>query len=247
MIARRFLMVAATGALALVLAGCGGSQAASTSSAGQNASASVAASASASAATSAPASTSAATESSAPADASASAAASPSASAASSSASAPASPAAPAAEGITEQDAIAIALAHAGFAEGDVTFTKVGQDLDDGRNEWEIEFIVDTTEYDYDIDAATGDIIAFDNEIEDDLVVQSQAPTADIGRDAAVAVALQDAGVAEADCIELEAEIDYDSSPQHYDVSFTAGGMEYDYDIDVATGDILTRSQEVDD
>lgn len=68
-----------------------------------------------------------------------------------------------------------------------------------------------------------------------------------IGEDAAKEIALTHAGVAAADCTELKVELDTDDAVVHYDVDFKAGGMEYDYDIDSTTGDILQSNSEVDD
>ena len=74
------------------------------------------------------------------------------------------------------------------------------------------------------------------------------AATADrISREQARDIALQHAGVAESACTKLEIELDTDEIPVHYDVDFKAGGMEYDYDIDAATGDILQSKSEPDD
>ena len=44
----------------------------------------------------------------------------------------------------------------------------------------------------------------------------------------------------------MTAELDYDA-PIHYDVDFKAGGLEYDYDIDAVTGEVLKSKSEVDD
>jgi len=68
-----------------------------------------------------------------------------------------------------------------------------------------------------------------------------------IGDQAALDIALGDAGFAAADVTELEVELDYDDAVVHYDVNFKQGGMEYDYDIDATTGSILSSSSEVDD
>ena len=62
-----------------------------------------------------------------------------------------------------------------------------------------------------------------------------------------MAAALKDAGVAEADATELKAELDPDDAVVHYDVEFKAGGMEYDYEIDAATGEVLKGESEADD
>ena len=68
-----------------------------------------------------------------------------------------------------------------------------------------------------------------------------------IGDDAAKAIALNDAGLAETDVTELKSELDLDDAVVHYDVDFKAGGLEYDYDIDATTGNILSSNSEVDD
>ena len=55
-----------------------------------------------------------------------------------------------------------IALGHAGVSASSVSFSKVKLDDDDGRGVDEIEFYVGNTEYDYKIDAYSGDIIEYD-------------------------------------------------------------------------------------
>lgn len=68
-----------------------------------------------------------------------------------------------------------------------------------------------------------------------------------IGNDAAKAAALAHAGVDEASCTEMKVNLDMDDAIIHYDVEFKSGGMEYDYDIDPVTGDVLSASSEIDD
>jgi len=79
---------------------------------------------------------------------------------------------------------------------------------------------------------------------------QGTAPANDasayIGEEAAKDAALSHAGVAAADCTELEIELDLDELPVHYDVGFKVGNMEYDYNIDATTGEVLTFDSEVD-
>lgn len=62
-----------------------------------------------------------------------------------------------------------------------------------------------------------------------------------------MAAALAHAGLAQGDVTALDAELDNDDPVIHYDVDFKSGGMEYDYEIDAATGDVITFSSEVDD
>ena len=60
---------------------------------------------------------------------------------------------------ITEAEAKSASVKHAGFAESDVTFTKVEQDLDGTVKKFEIEFVNGGKEYNYEINMETGEII----------------------------------------------------------------------------------------
>ena len=57
-----------------------------------------------------------------------------------------------------------IALEDAGLSADDVTFTKQAPDIDDGVNIYEVEFTSGETQYEYDIDAATGNILDRDTD-----------------------------------------------------------------------------------
>lgn len=66
---------------------------------------------------------------------------------------------------ITEDQAKAIALEHAGLTEADVSRLEVRRDFDDGRQEYDVEFHADRLEYEYEIDAVTGKILSFDKDL----------------------------------------------------------------------------------
>ena len=72
-----------------------------------------------------------------------------------------------AANGITKDQALEIALRHAGVENADASFTRVKLDFDDGMELFEVEFHVGMTEYNYNIDANTGRIVDFDADIDD--------------------------------------------------------------------------------
>ena len=55
-----------------------------------------------------------------------------------------------------------IALNHAGFTENNVTFVKLKTDIDNGINVYDIEFINNNMEYEYEINAVSGEILSFD-------------------------------------------------------------------------------------
>jgi len=69
-------------------------------------------------------------------------------------------------EYIGEEAAKKIALDHAGLKDNEVAFVWVHLDYDDGRPEYDVEFYKDSTEYDYEIDAYTGDITSIDFDME---------------------------------------------------------------------------------
>ncbi len=68
-----------------------------------------------------------------------------------------------------------------------------------------------------------------------------------IGEVAAKKAALGHAGFDESAVTDLKVELDTDDGTVHYDVDFKQGGMEYDYDINATTGEIMKSKSEVDD
>ena len=70
-------------------------------------------------------------------------------------------PAAPDAK-LTEEDAAAIALAHAGLTAEQVQGLHTMYEIDDGVPEYEVDFRMDRTEYEYTIHAETGEILSFE-------------------------------------------------------------------------------------
>ena len=122
-------------------------------------------------------------------------------------------------------------------------------DWDDGRAVYDVEFLAGGKEYDYEIDAATGAVRSFDTERDDSIpsggsATGGTAATGDIGRDAALAAALQHAGLTEAEITNLYVKADRDDGRTVYDVEFLSGGMEYDYEIDAATGAVRSFDTE---
>lgn len=65
---------------------------------------------------------------------------------------------------ITEDEAKAIATERAGVAESDADFTSVKLDTEDGVSVYEVDFIVDDTEYDVTINATTSEVMEYNSE-----------------------------------------------------------------------------------
>lgn len=65
---------------------------------------------------------------------------------------------------ISVEQAKEIALNHAGKTADQVQFVKIKQDWEHGRSVYEIEFIANGNEYEYEIDANTGAIVKWEVE-----------------------------------------------------------------------------------
>ncbi len=163
---------------------------------------------------------------------------------------------------IGEAEARSIALAHAGVNEGDAVFVRAYPDRDDGRIVYDVEFYSGNTEYDYEIDAATGQIVGFDRDIENHMipggVAAAQPPVPIrtlpalvgeyIGEERAKAIALADAGLSESRVGRMRIHLDRGRGRHVYEVDFRADGWtEYDYEIDAVSGAILESDVDYDD
>ena len=157
-----------------------------------------------------------------------------------------------AAKKITADEAKRIALAHAKLAEKDVTFVKVELELEDNnRYEYDVDFYSGNVEYDYEIDAVSGAILSADRDIEN-YVIPTQPSTAaantqtsEISVEKAKQIALSHAGVGSARF--KKAKLDYENGVKVYEIEFKVGNLEYEYDINVSNGDVISSSVEVDD
>ena len=157
-----------------------------------------------------------------------------------------------AAKKITADEAKRIALAHAKLAEKDVTFVKVELELEDNnRYEYDVDFYSGNVEYDYEIDAVSGTILSADRDIEN-YVIPTQpstsavnTQTSEISVEKAKQIALSHAGVESARF--KKAKLDYENGIKVYEIEFKVGNLEYEYDINVSNGAVISSSVEADD
>ena len=145
---------------------------------------------------------------------------------------------------IGESGAKTAALNHAGVKESQVTGMKVEQDYEADRLEYEVEFWVGSTEYDYTIDAATGTVLSYDVERHE---ISSAVSGSDIGESGAKTAALNHAGVEESQVFAMKVERDYKDGCLEYEVEFKYDGIEYEYTIDGFTGAVLEHEMDWDD
>ena len=143
---------------------------------------------------------------------------------------------------ITEDQARQIALDHAELSASQVTFLKSSLDYDDGRQVYDVEFYSsDYTEYDYEIDAATGDILSYDSDAEG--YAPPTANTTAITADQARQIALAEVPGATVNDI-YEFELDRDDGRLEYEGTIYYNGMEYEFTIDGYSGAIRSWEAE---
>ena len=154
------------------------------------------------------------------------------------------------------------AFAHAGLDASQVTMGEVDFDYEDGRMVYELEFYASGAEYEYDIDASTGAVVKFSQEggrtqtsssagsggASGNVSSGAGSGTAqsgaggtatDIGREDALAAALNHAGISQDQVYDLEVKREYDDGRLEYEIEFKTGGWEYEYTISAADGAIL--------
>ena len=68
---------------------------------------------------------------------------------------------------IAEQEALEVALSHAGVKESDLTSKRIKMEWEDGSEVYDIEFYANEKEYEYEIRASDGSILESDYEVED--------------------------------------------------------------------------------
>ena len=154
---------------------------------------------------------------------------------------------------ISADKAKKIALGDAKLAEKDVIFVNVELDYENNRPVYDVEFYSGNVEYDYDIDALTKEIVSSDFDIENYNIPaqttaaqkETTAPSADIGVEKAKEIALAHAGLSQDKVSFVKAELDYEDGIKVYDIEFYSGNVEYDYEISVADGSIISADRDI--
>ena len=150
---------------------------------------------------------------------------------------------------------------YAGTTALDSVTAEVDAELDESPAHYEVELHTAWGEFEYLVDAYAGKVLSGQK----DLLIafaQNAAPqpaqpseqkpapseaTKDIGYAKAKSIALDHAGVREAQAYDMDIELDDEDGRLIYEVEFKSGNMEYDYEIDAATGAILKHEAELED
>ena len=148
---------------------------------------------------------------------------------------------------------------YAGTTALDSVTTEIDSELDESPAHYEVELHTAWGEFEYLVDAYTGKVISGQK----DLLTTASTPNVttkpsdqkpdpsgtaqDIGYAKAKSIALNHAGVSENEAYDMDIELDYEDGILVYEVEFKSGNMEYDYEINAATGAILKYESELDD
>ncbi len=152
---------------------------------------------------------------------------------------------------LSRDEVLSIAYQKAGIASESATRIDVEFDYDDDFDimVYEVEFFFEGMEYEYEINAKTGEIL--EEKIKPDDDEDDETPTAlpegSISREEALAIAFNKANLNSADVRRPEIEIDRERGSYVYEIEFKYGGMEYEYVIDAENGAVIEESIEADD
>ena len=163
--------------------------------------------------------------------------------------------------------AAAIALEYAGVQDTGAVFWEVDPELDEYPPHYEVEIETQRSEFEYKVDAYTGDILSGpanalaagntgstiggntggSGDTSGTTGTGTSTSGQPIGAEAARSIAFAHAGVELSQVQELEVEAEHDDGFFFYKVEFESGRMEYEYEIDAYTGEILSMEQDYDD
>lgn len=163
---------------------------------------------------------------------------------------------------------------YAGTTAVDSVTAEVDPELDESPAHYEVELQTARGEFKYLVDAYTGKVLSGQKDLlaavsasnettkpSDQKPASASNETAkpsgqkpapsgtvqDIGYAKAKSIALNHAGLRENQAYDMDIELDDEDGTLIYEVEFKSGNMEYDYEIDAASGAILKHETELDD
>lgn len=143
---------------------------------------------------------------------------------------------------INAQKARGIALEHAGVAAENVTDFEIDLDRKNGVTVYEVEFRAGDTEYDYVINAQTGEVISFKKKQDKNTSAPEQQ--AEITPVKAGKIAFEHAKVSRGEAADYRSKLENEDGLWVYEIEFRVGKTEYEYEIDAETGRIISAEKE---
>ncbi|MGN1418709.1 MAG: PepSY domain-containing protein, partial [Acutalibacteraceae bacterium] len=147
-----------------------------------------------------------------------------------------------------------------GLTASDYKIFEIEMEIENSKAVYEVEFVANGIKYEYEIDAVTGDVLSFSSE-----ALETEAPQTTsasdtssqgtqsseksglyIGTQKAKEIAFEHSQIKDTDKIAVEIEFGYNNGVV-YCVEFDYDGMEYEYEINAHTGEIVDFEKSVDD
>ncbi|HIQ97392.1 MAG TPA: PepSY domain-containing protein [Candidatus Limivivens merdigallinarum] len=139
------------------------------------------------------------------------------------------------------EEAESLALEYAELTSEDVTQLRSEMDQDDGRTEYEVEFNYGNLECSYELNGETGEVLKFSYEVIDKSLL-SDLPDGPITLEEASELALSQVDNAAESDIRLEE--DQDDGRTVYEGKIIFDNVQYEFEIDAASGEITDWSAE---
>ena len=148
---------------------------------------------------------------------------------------------------------------YAGTTAVDSVTAEVDPELDESPAHYEVELHTQWGEFEYLVDAYTGKVLSGQKDLLAAVSAsnettkpsgQKPAPSGtvqDIGYAKAKSIALNHAGLSENQAYDMDIGLDDEDGKLVYEIEFKSGNMEYDYEINAATGAILKHESELED
>lgn len=154
-----------------------------------------------------------------------------------------------------------IAFSHAGLNATNVSDLEIELDYDNSLMVYDIDFKCNGYEYNYEVNARTGEVIKSEKEKDDDYTpsnktvnnntdknnIAGKEKTNYIGEAKAKEIAIAHAKCDSVNIKEYEVEMDTENGVDMYEIEFKCNGYEYSYEINAKTGTILEFDKEADD
>ena len=156
---------------------------------------------------------------------------------------------------IGEEAALKVVLDDIGIAKEELKNLLVGFEQDNGILVYDIEFIVNEFEYEYEINALTGAIADKETDFDgyydasgEPLDYTTNADMAEyISKEDAKQKALTHAGLTAEQIFDYDIELDNENGSVYYEIEFTKDRFSYEYKIDAVSGKIVQCEKEIDD
>ena len=148
---------------------------------------------------------------------------------------------------IGKDKAIEIALNHLGLTQSMISNLEIEFDYEMSTMVYEIEFEYNYQEYELDIDAVNGNILHSEKDVESSDNNSNVSTMNVIGKDKAKEIVLSHAQVSESQIRDYWIELDQDDNQLVYEIDFKVNNVEYEFEINAESGQIIKFEKEVDD